>query len=207
MTDKPICRVCGVELGDGNWYKSSKKGGSRICKKCDCNRKRLWERANPEKARAQARLWLEANPEKVKLRRIRQGHRPFNENKECASYLCVHIAERVLSHVFKDVKRMPYGNRGYDIICNKEKLIDIKSSCIRTIHNNWSFSIRRNTIADYFLCLAFDKLKDLNPLHGWLLPGKKFNHLSTASICPSTIYKWDSYKLDINKVVACCNGF
>ena len=38
----------------------------------------------------------------------------YMDNKTCALFLGVHVAERVLSHVFKQVKRMPNGNVGYD---------------------------------------------------------------------------------------------
>jgi hypothetical protein len=164
-----------------------------VCKKCHLASARAWRKANPEKQKA------------IGTKRNRkQGMRPFNENKECAMYLGVHVAERVLSHVFKDVKRMPMNNPGYDVICNRNKLIDIKSSCI-PCDGAWSFRINQNTIADHFLCLAFDNRKDLTPLHAWLLPGNKFNHLESASIYVSTIHKWDEYALDIEMITTCCN--
>ena len=154
--------------------------------------------------RKQARLWREASTRANRKR----GVRSFTENKECAQYLGVHIAERVLSHVFKDVRVMPNCNQGYDFICNKGMKIDVKSSCqtggIRW-ECGWSFNIRHNTIADHFLCLAFDNREDLNPMHAWLLPGGKFNHLMRTSISPSTIHKWDAYMLDISRVSECCN--
>ena len=133
----------------------------------------------------------------------------MSENKECSSFLGVFVAERVLSHVFRDVEVMPYGNKGFDFICNNGKKIDVKSACIRRSSSGtlrWAFSIKRNKIADYFLCLAFDSREDLNPLHAWLLPGEKLNRFIGTSIHPSTINKWDDYKLDINKVVSCCNS-
>ena len=209
MIDKPICRACGIELDDENWYKSYKKGRSYICKQCVYEHTVSWRKANPEKAMAQVRLWRKENPDKVKLSNTRshrkQGARPFDENKECSSYLGVHVAERVLKHVFKNVETMPIGNRGYDFICNRGKKIDVKSSCIRKNLNDWVFGIKRNTIADYFLCLAFDDRENLNPMHVWLLPGETFNHLSSAGIRPSTLQRWDEYKLDVNSVISCCN--
>lgn len=125
----------------------------------------------------------------------------YAKNKECTMYLGVHVAEQVLCRVFKDVEVMPIGNRGYDFICNY-KLIDVKSATLGK-NGSWAFQIRRNTTADFFLCLAFDNRKDLTPLHIWLLPGEKFNHLRGASICPSTIHKWDEYRLDLKKVSDC----
>lgn len=193
-----LCRVCGVELGDHNWKASNQTQHQYICKQCDNIRIRAWQHANPDKFKAIS----------IKSRRKRGSHL-FNENTGCALYLGVHVAERVLSQVFKDVVRMPPTNPGYDVICNHGKLIDIKCSCL---HKNsrgngwsWGFRINRNTIPDYFLCLAFDNREDLNPLHVWLIPGSKINHLAGASICHSSLSKWDEYRIDVSKVSKCCD--
>lgn len=197
MTTNPTCRVCDTELNDENWYASQQKGNQHICKECNAESAREWRKANPEKARAK---WTRAHR--------KQGNRPLNENKKCALYLGVHVAERVLRHAFKDVEVMPYGNPGYDVICNGGYMIDVKSSCLN--HSNrgygWQFNIKKNTVADYFLCLAFDNRDDLNPLHAWLLPGIKFNHLTGTGISPSTIDRWDDYQLDTSKIISCCNS-
>ena len=195
MNAKATCRACGAELEDENWYPSHRKKRMYTCKKCSCKQAHKWRKANPEKVKAQ----------NTRSHR-KKGHRPLNENKECTSYLGVHIAEQVLSQAFKDVKRMPMNNPGYDVICNRNKLIDIKSSCFTGKHPHWSFHIGRNTTADFFLCLAFDNREDLHPLHIWLLPGGKFNHLMNAAIRPSTIHKWDAYRLDISKISDCCDA-
>lgn len=184
-----------------NWYPSLLKSCNYICKKCHNKRQRLWQKDNQEKIKM---IWTRSNR--------KQGKKPLNENKECSAYLGVHIAERVLCHVFKDVKVMPYGNRGYDIICNRGMLIDIKSGCMLSHlvdgkeYFRWMFTIERNTTADYFLCIAFDNRTDLNPLHVWLLPGCKLNHLKHASISPSTIHKWDVHRLCISKISTCCDA-
>ena len=194
MVDKPICRICGTALNDENWYPSRKKGSYYICKKCECEQKRQWRKANLNKAKAA-----------LTRQRRKQGALPMSKNKECPAYLGVHIAEQVLYQAFKNVKRMPYGNPGYDIICNHNKLIDVKSSCKTKNQNGWAFHIKHNTTADYFLCLAFDSRKNLNPLYAWLLPGSKFNHLMTTPISPRTIHRWDKYHLDTTKVSQCCD--
>jgi ribosomal protein L37E len=154
----------------------------------------LWEKANLGKHRAQ-----------ITRRSRRNGHRPYNENKECSSFLGIHVAERVLSHVFKDVKRMPLNNPGYDVICNHNKLIDIKSAC-QMKDGRWQFHISNNVIADFFLCLAFDNREDLNPLYAWLIPGSVINHLMGVSISQSTIHKWDEHRLDTSKIYECCDA-
>jgi hypothetical protein len=131
----------------------------------------------------------------------------MSENDKCSSFLGVYIAERVLSKVFKDVKTMPYGHSGYDFVCNKGKKIDVKSACMKHRYDwspSYSFVLRNNQIADYFLCIAFDNREDLNPLHLWLLPADIFNHLNTLSISESTLNKWDEYKLDISPTVKQC---
>ena len=129
-------------------------------------------------------------------------------NKECSNYLGCFIAERVLSNIFKNTRVMPKNNHGYDIICNKDLKIDIKSSCRHrrgTRSDSWAFSIGKNTIADYFLLLTFDNRESLNPEHLWLIPGDTINHLIGLTISESQIHKFDKYVLEIDKVISCCN--
>jgi len=177
------CNKCGVELTDKNWRPSAKRGHNYKCKQCLCDYE---------------------NDRKYRLKICK----PFSKNKNCPAFLGIYVAEQVLSNVFKDVEVMPVGNPGFDIICNQGKLIDIKSAC-RDTHGEslgcWRFYIKHNQIADYFLCLAFDNRADLTPLHLWLLPAGKFNHLTSTSISISTIHKWDEYRLDIGKVMSCCD--
>jgi len=194
MKANPKCRVCGTKLTEENWNPSYQKNRKYICKKCSAETDRLWAKANPDKAKARSTR-----------RNRKMGIRAFNENKECASFLGVHIAERVLSHAFKDVEVMPTNNPGYDFICNKGKKIDVKSACRRKT-GSWDFHIGRNPTADYFLCLAFDNRENLNPLHVWLLPGGAINHLTCVGISQSTIHKWDEYKLDVSKITTCCEA-
>ena len=141
------------------------------------------------------------------IRRRQNGGLSMSENKDCSMFLGVHVAERVLSYIFNDVDIMPIGNPGYDFICNKGKKIDVKSSCLRNTAKTpfWSFHIEYNKIADHFLCLAFDNRDNLNPIHIWLLPGNKFNHLSAAVISKNTIKKWAPYNIPVEKVENCCN--
>lgn len=132
----------------------------------------------------------------------------YTKNRACPSFLGCHVAEQVLQKVFKDVETMPLNHPGYDFICNRGKKIDVKSSCTRNgSHqtNSWEFCVTKNTIADYFLCIAFDNRESLTPLHLWLLPGKLVNMKTSITISKSTINKWNEYKLDITKTVNCCN--
>jgi hypothetical protein len=127
-------------------------------------------------------------------------------NKESATYLGS-IAEIILSHIYQDVRVMPRGNHGYDIICNKDFLIDIKSSAIGDKYGYWTFGITHNLIADYFLCIAFNNREDLNtPAHLWMIPGYVINHLDNAKISKSTIDKWSEYELSLDKLTTCCNS-
>ena len=191
-TEIKVCRVCGDVLTEENWTPSYRNSGSRICKKCDNERQRLWAKANPDKRRAKSTRYHRKN-----------GHLPMDDNKDCAAFLGVYVTERLLRHYFKDVEVMPYGNPGYDFICNRDKLIDAKSSCLGA-NGRWLFNIGRNVIADFFVCTAFDNRDDLNVLHVWMIPGRVVNHLTGTSISPSTIHKWDQYKLDVDKASACC---
>jgi len=203
------CRKCGVELDDENWSPAYQKGGNYICKTCNKEYCRSYRENNREKEIERHRLYRENNPEEAKASSTKHhrknGVLPMSENKECASYMGVYVNERLLRHYFNDVEVMPYGNKGYDIVCNHGKKIDGKSCCIRKNGNSWTFIINHNTIADYFVLVAYGNRKDMNPLHIWLIPGHVLNHAGSVSISPSTIDKWDEYELDINEVVACCD--
>ena len=193
MTENKQCRVCDELLTDENWAPSNRNGGSRICKKCHSEQARLWKKENPDKVKV---IYTRGNR--------KNGHLPMDENKDCTLYLGVYVTERLLRHYFRDVEAMPYGNPGFDFICNRDKLIDAKSACLN-VNGGWQFHIKRNVIADFFVLVAFDNREDLNVLHVWMIPGDVVNHLKSASISPSTIHKWDQYKLDVDKASSCCN--
>lgn len=208
----PLCRVCNVELTEKNWYLSCMKKNSKICKSCDINQTQIWISKNKERYKKNqernSKRWNKANPEKRRLlsehSNRKRGRRPMSEAKECSIYLGIYVAERVLKDVFNDVVQMPQNHKGYDFVCNHGKKIDVKSS---TLHkdNRWLFRIGTNIIADYFLCLAFDNRKDLNPLHLWLIPGDTLNKYIGVGISKGKIHKWDEYRLNIDKVISCCD--
>ena len=124
---------------------------------------------------------------------------PMNEDKTCSCYLGCYIAEPALISLFKNVQRMPTGFRGYDFKCSNGYLIDSKASCKRirkNKSNGWGFNIRKNKIADYFLCIAFDNRKNIKAKYIWLIPGDVINDKTYLTISESKINKWDEYKLD-----------
>ena len=138
-------------------------------------------------------------------------------NKNCSVFLGCHVAERVLSYVFKDVQRMPNGNRGYDFICNKGFKIDVKASCLQK-NNTYVFVTKYNKIADYFLCIAFDNRKDLNPQHIWLIKSddvcvidkkkRLFRDICAVNIKndSDTLSKFSKYELvdKLKETTECC---
>lgn len=112
--------------------------------------------------------------------------RPMSESRESSAFLGCYVAERALKDVFHNVKQMKYHNHGFDFVCGRGYKVDVKSSCICNeddrVHSRWQFNIYKNTVADYFLCLAFDDRDSLNPLHLWLIPGEDVNYLVRLSI-------------------------
>lgn len=191
------CNICGDELNDDNWFPSSKKYNVYRCKTCITNVSAKWVKDNADRRR----IIVERSGRKI-------GILPMSENRKCSKFLGIHVAERVMRYVFKDVQVMPSGNPGFDIICNKDRMIDIKSSCKHFPGNNtpcWMFNINYNTTADYFLLLAFDNREYLNPLHVWLVPGHVLNYKKGTTISETTVGKWDEYKIDINEVITCCD--
>ena len=101
---------------------------------------------------------------------------------------------------------MPYGNPGFDFLCGLGFKIEVKSSCLRKNNSIWTFNIRGNKIADYFLLLAFNNRKELDPLHVWLIPGKILNEKLNFGISnkENSIKKWHQYERELDKIIACC---
>lgn len=184
-SEKRICNKCGVPLVIGETVSQSQITHHHyVCQKCSTMRQRDY---NHRTGRNQ----------------------PMSEKRDCPQFLGVHVAERVLSSVFKDVKRMSPNNPGYDFRCGCGYLVDAKSSCRRQ-HlpphaDQWSFHINKNKIAEYFLCLAFDNRDDLTPEHIWLIPAEKVNDKVGISIAETRLDKWKEYELPIDQVASCCD--
>lgn len=183
--DKGVCSVCGVMLIVGENITQYRIDHSDYrCKNCNAKRIRNWNHLTGRR-------------------------QPMSKNHDCASFLGIYVAERVLANVFDNVRMMPINNAGFDFICGKGCLIDVKSSC-RRHHLRWSdswvFTINKNQIADYFLCVAFNSREDLDPEHAWLIPAIDINDKTGVGISVTTIDKWDEYRLDIDKVITCCDA-
>jgi hypothetical protein len=131
----------------------------------------------------------------------------MSENKACGAYLGVYVAEQVLSKYFEHIQRMPNGNPGYDFLCARGYKIDVKSSCRHHPPKGsftWAFSIKRNKIPDYFLCLAFDNRESLNPEHIWLVPAEEINGLSNFCVLGNNLRKWARFEKPLGKVLVAC---
>jgi len=181
------CNSCNRDLPESSYYKrgDGKRGLRSMCREC------CYKRAMPI-SKYNRRQWWYKN---------RNG-RPMNENKLCASYLGVYIAEAALRDIFDVMERMPNNNPGYDYICGRGYKIDVKSSILFTHGNGrWSFAINRNVIADYFLCLAFDSRELLNPMHIWLIPSEQINRKKNFTISLVNIGKWSEYEMPLTKLL------
>jgi len=136
---------------------------------------------------------------------------PLFINKSCPTYLGCDISEIVLSHEFPGFKRMPTCNPDYDYDCPKGFKIDVKSACRyhskKDPHDMWKFRIRKNTVANYFLCIAFDDRQNLKPEHIWLIPGYVINHKIGFGITdsPKSLAKWSQFERPLDNVLNCCN--
>lgn len=213
------CRVCGVCLVVGeNVPQYQIDHGDYICRECHLKHRREYERKyrilNRERRREYQQKYRVGYPECTREHQREYRHRTrrnqsMSENRACSQFLGVHVAERVLSQVFKNVERMLINNHGYDFICGKGHKIDVKSSCRSScgaFADRWIFHIDKNQIADYFLLLAFDNRDDLNPEHIWIIPAGEINDHISISVSETRTDKWNEYRLDIDKVITCCNA-
>ncbi len=160
-----------------------------------------------EKDREYNRIYRLNHPGAAAAWKHRTGRaRPMSEAKDCTLYLGVCIAETALSKFFDNIVRMPHENPGFDFLCGRGYKIDCKSSCINIRKPPrapcWQFSIKRNKIADYFLCLALDNRENLIPQHVWLIPGHVVNDHKGLSIVnhPTSLEKWSLYEHPTDRV-------
>jgi len=188
------CTACGRTLPLASFYDNDR--GNR-CKECRMQYQREYYQKNKTKISEQKRE-----------HRQRTHNGPsYTENKSCSLYLGIHIAERVLGGYFDTIKKMPMGNKGFDFLCGRDYRVDVKSACVRKDRYTWSFDIRHNQTADYFMLLAFNNRTDLVPQHVWLIPGDEINHLKGLSITTSEngIAKWAKYEKPLEPVELCCS--
>ena len=142
-------------------------------------------------------------------------NKDMRKNKKCGLYLGCHIAERILSNIFKRVERLPYNHPGYDFVCDKGHKIDVKASCIQK-GNTFKFTISNNKTPDYFLLIAFDNRQKLNPLGIWLIKsdeiirGRKLNAFKGLGITntPKKLAEFNKYEQTdkLAEVLNCCDN-
>lgn len=152
-------------LDDFYNHKKGKNGKMSYCKECTIKKTGKYAQEHREEGKEYHRKYNQEHRDEA---REKAGQISMYENKSCSKYLGIVIAERLIRHLFKDVK------------------------------------INRNTIADFFICVAFDNREDLNPLHIWMIPGSELNQKGKTSISLSRIHKWDKWKRDINDAQLCC---
>lgn len=139
---------------------------------------------------------------------------PMSENEDCAQYLGIYISERLLSKIYDNVIRMPYGNPGFDFICNKGFRIQVKTRCLSDGNRKWQFPIKYNDNTDYFMLVAVDNRIALNMMHLWLIKkddiirGEEFYKRDTISITNKPIYllEFQVYEQidNLEKLKECC---
>ena len=207
MNSTKTCSKCSETKPLNEFYnkKSSKDGKMSHCKECDHKKCKKYREEHEEEKSEYDKIWYQNHKDEI---RQKAGNQSMYENKLCAQYLGIVIAERLVRHLFKDVEMMPNGFPGYDIICNKGKKINVKAGCVTLANKKnpcWIFGINLNKVADFFILVAFDNRTDLNPIHLWMIPGNEINdHKTNISISLSRIHKWDKWKRDINDAQICC---
>jgi len=84
MTNNKVCRRCGEDLTDENWYLVFQKRNDCICKECNNEESRLYYEANRDKIKAQMRLYRKENVEKCKASYTqsarKKGRLPMSDN-------------------------------------------------------------------------------------------------------------------------------
>lgn len=85
MLDGKVCSSCGDYKPWGDYYKNkkAKDGHYSRCKSCHNESTRRWQRANPERHRANVGAWQRANPERAASLR-RDANRRYRQRQRDA---------------------------------------------------------------------------------------------------------------------------
>ena len=109
----------------------------------------------------------------------------------------------------------PHNTPDVDFICPNGYKMQVKTASITYSRGNprWSFKLKKNKVADYFILVAVNNVNDINkrnfkPEHIWLMKGNLLNDKTSTSVAPSRVSKWNKYSIMKeyeNKFVDCCN--
>jgi len=143
------------------------------------------------------------------------GRRLSNDFNEDCSVHFGNFTENIMIQTFEDVIKMPPNNPGFDWICKTGEKIDNKGVCLTFGYPSWSFSIRCNKIADWFILSAWDNRDSLTPLHVWafhkdnIVRGRKFCNFETFWILdtPQKLKELKNYEVTdrLDKLKELCN--
>lgn len=128
-----ICLKCRAVLNASNWYPSFKKLRRYLCKSCDREYKRRWEKNNREKCREYCRRYRERHPEKWReiRRKYTQTHRDKVNRweREYRRRFYIGCGSRYKGHRIRAVGKRPYPN---DRACEVCKIIGK-----RLVYHHW----------------------------------------------------------------------
>ena len=77
-----LCRICGIELSESNWYFSSKKVRERICKSCVIERSVRRQRSHKEQHKNAVDKYRRKNRKKINKRSRETYRLNIEENRE-----------------------------------------------------------------------------------------------------------------------------
>ena len=165
-------------------------------------RNKLWHNSDSERQKEQYQLNKEEICKQQRKRyennREKYGHLPWTEIKNLRLGLYI---EKVIASLF-GVPTETFGTPDIDFTCPNGYKIQVKTASITYSRGNprWSFKLKKNKVADYFILVAVNNVNDINkrnfkPTHIWLMEGHLLNYKTGTSISLSRISKWDKYSI------------
>jgi hypothetical protein len=117
------------------------------------------------------------------------------------------FTENLMIQTFENVITVRHNNPGFDWICKNGDKIENKSACLKDGNSRWTFNVKYNKIADWFIFSAWDNRDSLTPLYVWILHkndmvrGRKVCEFEGLSILnnPSGLKDFEEY-LTINRL-------
>lgn len=114
-------------------------------------------------------------------------------NRSDKHILGLDVTNQVFQDLYPEAELAGYFAHGYDFVMPDGAKIDVKGAIYSK--GRWAYSIKRNTVPDYFFLMAFND--DYNLLRMWKVPCDVVSSLTGITISEGSFKRWDSYVVPI----------
>lgn len=114
-------------------------------------------------------------------------------NRRDKHILGLDVTNQIFQDLYPEAELIGYFGHGYDFVMPDGTKIDVKGAIFNK--GRWAFSIKRNTVPDYFFLMGFNDQYDL--LRMWKVPSNVMSSLTGITISEGSFKRWNSYVVPI----------